>query len=71
VTAAELVRIPEREVDLEATQRAPGARVATQREAASQRIRPEGAAPSASAASSAAARERDIHRNQHQGVRLE
>jgi hypothetical protein len=71
VTAAEIMLIPEREVDPEAGQALRDAALAAQREASSARIRVEEAAPSAPTAASAAALEPDAHRNQHRGVPLE
>jgi hypothetical protein len=71
MTAAGMVRIPEREVDLEASQAHRDATRAARREVSHARIRVQDAPPSASTAASAAALEPDAHENQLQGVPLE
>jgi hypothetical protein len=71
MTAAEMVRTPERVVDLEAIQAQDDAARAVQREAAQERIRVGDAPPNASTDASAAAIEPEARENQLRGVRLE
>jgi len=71
VTAADFVRLPEREVDLEEIQAQDAAAQAARRAAAEGWIRFEQAAPVAPAATSAPAVDTTALPNQHRGVPLE